>query len=179
MDEADYQRSQIAFLNWCATTLRRNGTLVYNHKPRRRNNTMIHPMEWISKVPRLTLMEEVIWNRGSTHNHSPRLLWPQTERLYILRRMDGMYRIANRQGCPQRSDVWDIPIPRNNGHNAPFPESLVAACLSLYSSEGDTVVDPYSGSGTVALVCRRMNRKFVGSEALPKYHALAQKRLAA
>ncbi|GAG49666.1 unnamed protein product, partial [marine sediment metagenome] len=84
LPENEYQDQQEAFFLWVADHLTENGTLVYNHKPRRRNGSMIHPAAWflrpeVTKV--LTLMEEVVWDRGSTHNHSNRLMWPQTERL--------------------------------------------------------------------------------------------------
>ena len=42
----------------------------------------------------LQLMEEIIWDRGSTHNHANRLFWPQTERLYVFRKADGEYRAS-------------------------------------------------------------------------------------
>ena len=77
MPESDYQDQQAAFLIWSAAHITSDGVVVYNHKPRRRNGTvMIYPAEWFL-CPEvrdcLTLVEEVIWDRGSTHNHAPAL----------------------------------------------------------------------------------------------------------
>lgn len=180
LPENEYQDSQAAFLHWCAEHLAVNGTLVYNHKPRRRGHALLHPVVWISRVPELTLVEEVIWNRGSTHNHSRAMLWPQTERLYVLRRRSGFYRFDNTRHLPQRSDVWNIPL-RSQGarHNAAFPLELAQAILAAWSQPGDLVCDPYSGSGTTALAAKGMRRRFIGAERLKKYHTLALERIAA
>ena len=92
LSEDEYQAQQVAFLFWCAKALKDDGTLVYNHKPRRKNGVMIHPMQWLLQCPELTLMEEIVWDRGSTHNHANRLFWPTTERLYVFRKSLGLSR---------------------------------------------------------------------------------------
>src|SRR6516162_5343527 len=61
-----------AFLLWCADHLLKDGVLAYNHKPRRRDYRLILPAAWFLRpavAERLTLVEEIIWDRGSTHNH--------------------------------------------------------------------------------------------------------------
>ena len=177
--EERYQKMQVDFLDWCHERLNENGTLIYNHKPRRVNGEMIHPMTWLSRCEKLVLMEEIIWDRGSTHNHSNRLMWPHTERLYVFRKRGEKYRLINDGSIPQRSDVWRIPRAKVNGHNAPFPEQLVEACIAGWSEPGDMVMDPYLGSGTTAVVAKRMRRSFVGSERLIKYYRAAKARVGA
>ena len=66
LPEDEYQRQQVEFLHWAARALKDDGTLVYNHKPRRKNGVMIHPMQWLLQCPDLTLMEEIVWDRRST-----------------------------------------------------------------------------------------------------------------
>ena len=119
-------------------------------------------------------MEEVIWNRGSTHNHAPQLMWPQTERVYIFKRAGDRYMLDNKK----YADIWNINRAKPNGHNAPFPEALVQRIVELWSEPGDLVCDPYSGSGTTAVVAKQMGRRFEGAEILEKYHALAERRIA-
>jgi modification methylase len=180
LPEFEYQDQQVEFLNWCASHLNEGGTVVYNHKPRRKDMRVIHPMEWILRVPALTLMEEIIWDRGSTHNHSNRMMWPETERLYVLRRTDdppSTYALYNSRDLPQRSDHWYIPRAAVNGHNAPFSEEMVRAAIEAWSKPGQVVMDPYSGSGTTAVVARDTGRSFVGAELLPEYHKLAMERI--
>lgn len=63
------------------------------------------------------------------------------------------------------------------GHPAPFPEELPYRLIKLYSFIGDTVLDPFLGSGTTAIVARHLNRNAVGYEINPDYIKLAKKRL--
>jgi len=50
-------------------------------------------------------------------------------------------------------------------------------CIKLFSFEGDTILDPFVGSGTTLLSCRINNRKGIGIEINNKYCGLAKKRL--
>lgn len=179
LPEEEYQQQQVELLTLAVKALKNDGTLVYNHKPRRKDMRMIHPMAWLSKVEGLTLMEEIIWDRGSTHNHSDRLMWPTTERLYAFRKTDGIYRFRNHSGLQYRSDVWRIPLTTRpaGGHAAPYPEPLAMAVLEAFSDEGDLVCDPYSGSGTTAVASAYLGRNFIGSEIDPKYHKASCQRL--
>ena len=139
---------------------------------------MIHPMSWISKVKQLTLMEEIIWDRGSTHNHSNRLMHPITERLYVLRLTNDKYTFLNTSELDYRSDVWRLGRAPVNGHNAPFPEELARNVIKAWTKPGDTVMDPYSGSGTTLFAALKEDRNFVGSEILPEYHEKITEKLA-
>lgn len=74
--------------------------------------------------------------------------------------------------------VWNIPIQKTSGsHLATFPEKLVEKCLLASTKEGDTVLDPFCGSGTTGIVARYYGRRFVGIDASLKYANLAIKRI--
>jgi DNA modification methylase len=61
------------------------------------------------------------------------------------------------------TNVWDIaPSIPKNPNPAAFPEKLVERIIKLYSRPGDWIVDPYSGSGTTCLVCKKYNRHYTG-----------------
>ena len=60
-----------------------------------------------------------------------------------------------------------------------MPEALVEPCILAGSAEGDLVLDPFTGSGTVAVVALRHGRNFVGTELNPDYGEIAQNRIAA
>lgn len=179
MQETDYQDSQVAFLAWARDHITKNGTIVYNHKPRRKLHAIIHPMTWISRVPGLVLAEEVIWDRESGHNHDQTMMWPQTERLYVLRRTEGRYCLKNTRATalPYNRDIWRIGRAEQIGHCAAFPLSLAEAAIKAWSKPGHLVVDPYSGSGTTAVAARNLGRRFEGSEILQKYYDIAIGRL--
>jgi DNA modification methylase len=166
----------VEFLLWAADHLDKSGVLVYNHKPRRRDRRMIHPGEWFLRPEvkdRLVLMEEIIWERGSTHNHGRQLMWPQTERLYVFRRSEDDYKLDNNKSLDFRSDVWRIGRAVANGHNAPFPLALAMAVIKAWSRPGELVCDPYAGSGTTGVAALKLGRRFAGAERLAKYHKVA------
>lgn len=74
--------------------------------------------------------------------------------------------------------VWEIPTkPYSEAHFAAFPEELVRRCLLAGCPDGGTVLDPFGGSGTTALVARKHARKSVLIELNPEYCELAAKRL--
>jgi len=77
-----------------------------------------------------------------------------------------------------RRTVWTISTKAYRGaHFATFPTDLVEPCVLAGSARGDTVLDPFAGSGTVGLVCAEHGRDFVGIELNPEYITLAQERL--
>jgi site-specific DNA-methyltransferase (cytosine-N4-specific) len=74
--------------------------------------------------------------------------------------------------------VWSINTEAFDGaHFATFPESLVAPCIMAGSREGDIVLDPFFGSGTVGCVALRNGRAFIGIEINPEYIEIAKKRI--
>ena len=77
-----------------------------------------------------------------------------------------------------RRSVWTIPTkPFRGAHFAVMPEALVEPCILATSREGDTVLDPFLGSGTVGLVAQRHNRRWVGCELNPEYAKIAEERI--
>lgn len=75
--------------------------------------------------------------------------------------------------------VWTInPQPFPDAHFATFPEELAERCVKAGSREGDTVLDPFAGAGTVGVVCARYGREFVGIELNPAYAQMAENRIA-
>jgi site-specific DNA-methyltransferase (adenine-specific)/site-specific DNA-methyltransferase (cytosine-N4-specific) len=58
----------------------------------------------------------------------------------------------------------------NKNHSAAFPQELPEWFIKLFTKEGDTVLDPFAGSGTSLSVSHRMNRNAIGIEVLPEYY---------
>ena len=78
-----------------------------------------------------------------------------------------------------KRDVWTINTkPFKGAHFAVMPEALVEPCILAGSKAGDTVLDPFTGSGTVGVVAKRHGRNFVGTELNPEYAAIAEQRIA-
>lgn len=76
-------------------------------------------------------------------------------------------------------DVWDIrpERARSVGHPAPFPAELPRRLIELYTYKGDTVLDPFAGSGSTALAAARTGRRYVCYDTDPAYLAIARERL--
>jgi len=71
-------------------------------------------------------------------------------------------------------NVWAInPQPFSEAHFATFPMALVKPCITAGSRAGDTVLDPFAGSGTTGIVAARHGREFVGIELNPQYAQMA------
>ena len=64
-----------------------------------------------------------------------------------------------------------------NHHPTVKPVHLMAWLVRLVSKEGDTVLDPFAGSGTTGVACRKLGRNFIGIEISPEYFKIAEKRI--
>jgi site-specific DNA-methyltransferase (adenine-specific) len=64
------------------------------------------------------------------------------------------------------------------GHPSPYPLELPNRCIRLFSYVGDTVLDPFLGSGTTLIACHRLKRKGIGVEIDEQYCRMAEERLA-
>jgi site-specific DNA-methyltransferase (adenine-specific) len=77
-------------------------------------------------------------------------------------------------------NLWEYALhgDRNSGsHPAPFPLELAKDQIISWSNKGDTVLDPFMGSGTTGSACLELDRNFIGIELVPEYYNIAQKRL--
>lgn len=128
---------------------------------------------------------DVVWNKPNampesvkdrpTRAHEYVFMLTKSERYFY------GYEAVMEQSGPKprnRRTVWDVntqPFP--DAHFATFPPALVRPCILSGSRQGDYVLDPFLGSGTVGLVCQEMKRNFVGIELHPEYVLLAARRL--
>ncbi len=73
--------------------------------------------------------------------------------------------------------IWTLPGASTRRHPAPFPLKLAERLVRMFSFAGDTVLDPFMGTGTTNLAARRWGRNSIGIEVIPEYHDLAQRRM--
>ena len=69
------------------------------------------------------------------------------------------------------------PRPFDNGHPCPKHTNWARWIIERATNEGDTILDPFLGSGTTAVACERMGRNCVGIEISPEYCEIARKRV--
>jgi site-specific DNA-methyltransferase (adenine-specific) len=72
---------------------------------------------------------------------------------------------------------WNFPGVRQSGHIAMFPEELPRRLIKMFSFVGETVLDPFAGSGTTALAAKNTGRNSVGYEINPEFIPLIQEKL--
>jgi DNA modification methylase len=91
----------------------------------------------------------------------------------------GVSDIAPRGFGRNKRTVWHVATqPYPEAHFATYPEKLIEPCILAGSQIGDTVLDPFNGSGTTGVVAIRHQRNYVGVELNPEYIALAERRIA-
>jgi len=107
---------------------------------------------------------------------------------YVLVFSKGQWRLDGDPGAgdlsskefQQFSDgFWEIPPEtRRRGHPAPFPEALIRRLVKFYSYQGNTVLDMFGGTGTVAAVARSLGRHYVHVDSSEEYCEQAIARVA-
>ena len=147
------------------------------------------------------LHEEIIWHKvtGGTNRYGSFVInpYPKYYRANIMHEFILVLRKGNvKSGRTQRDEtlpatheewtkeiansVWHIaPVPPGYiTHPCPFPEEIPYRLMKLYSYEGDTVLDPFNGSGQTTKVASHFNRRYIGIEIVNEYIQLATARLA-
>jgi DNA modification methylase len=99
----------------------------------------------------------------------------------ILQRQDaGVDSRTAGSGFRNQRNVWTIATkPFSEAHFATFPPEIPRRCIKAGSKPGDTVLDPFGGSGTTLLVADRLGRHGIGVELNPEYAAMARRRITA
>jgi site-specific DNA-methyltransferase (cytosine-N4-specific) len=93
-------------------------------------------------------------------------------------RWDAMSKEEQQSMPAMMRDVWFVPPTGYDGaHFAVMPEEIAARCVMAGSRPGDSVLDPFFGSGTVGQVSSNLGRRFVGCELNRDYQPLQKDRL--
>ena len=75
------------------------------------------------------------------------------------------------------SGHWNFGGVRQDGHIAMFPEELPKRLIKMFAFKGETVLDPFMGSGTTSLVARNLERNSIGYEINPEFIQIAKQKL--
>lgn len=174
--EEDYQKWQIEILNECYRVLKPTGSMFYNHKNRIKNFEISNPYSWIVQSD-FIVRQEIIWDRGSTVNLSPTRYLPITEKIYWLTKGRSEV-LFSRKYTNIGSEVWNISKEKNNPHPAPFPIDIPNNIIpAIAQGNRITILDPFMGSGTVAISAKLNNCDYIGFELFQEYINMANERL--
>lgn len=93
----------------------------------------------------------------------------------------GIKEKIKRKFSASERDVWRIPpinfTSNNKKHQAEKPVKLVEKMILNSTKENDIILDSFVGSGTTAIACRRLNRRWIGIEISEKYCSIAADRI--
>jgi len=137
----------------------------------------------------------IVWNEGNISRRTAWGSWMSASAPYIIAPVElivVLYKKRWRKTSGSRisditkaefmswtNGVWTFSgeSKRKIGHPAPFPVELPRRCIKLFSFVGDTVLDPFVGSGTTLLAAAMLRRFGIGVEIDPKYCELAKRRV--
>ena len=162
----------VAWQRNCLTEMLRiipeNGAIFYNHKWRVQAGLLQDRHDIVSGFP---VRQIIIWKRKGGINFNPGYFLPTYEVIYLIAKPKfELAKKANAYG-----DVWEFGQESKNKHPAPFPEDLIERIIS--STNSHIILDPFMGSGTTAIVAKKLNREFIGIDISPEYCQMAQERL--
>jgi hypothetical protein len=128
-------------------------------------------------------VKDPCWESCQYHSSSYRSV-DEFEHILIFARRDGDLNISRSKLSSKEwgewgsRSVWNIPSVRSNSdHPAQFPVQLPERIIKIYSNEGDTILDPFMGSGTTGVACVQTGRNFIGIEIDPTYYEIAHRKI--
>jgi len=137
----------------------------------------------------------IVWNEGNISRRTAWGSWMSASAPYVIapvelivvlykqewkkNRLDGQNDITRQEFLDWTNGLWTFQgeSKKRIGHPAPFPLELPRRCIKLFSFLGDTVLDPFLGSGTTLLAAEMNERKSIGIEIDESYCRIAKDRL--
>lgn len=110
---------------------------------------------------------------------------PKTKNCQYNGQTPNSFHVSRELGIPDKEyfvrnkrDVWSVATePSKESHIAMYPTKLIVPCILAGCRRGGVVLDPFMGSGTTALVAKRLERHFIGVELNPEYKKIADRRI--
>lgn len=168
--EEEYQDEQVAAMKTWASFAAADASVFYNHKNRYRDKEVVSPWRWLSETG-LKVRQEIIWKREGSVTQNARMFMPCDERIFWLRCGDDFF-FDDSTEHKTWSSVWQINSHKDREesmHGCAFPMELAARPIRACSERGDSVFEPYCGSGTTLIAAEQLGRRCYGMEISPQY----------
>ncbi len=196
LSEEDYRLMLDKVFSECKRVVSDTGSIWINIKNRCKNGIVIPPF-WIQDYFQdMYLKNLIVWNfdwGGSTNKRfAPRyefVFWFVKDKNNYTFNLDNV-KVPALNYRPDRyksqmknpTDVWKISMVSGNfeertSHPAQYPEELIERIILSGTNEGDIVLDPFMGSGTTAVVAKKLGRHYLGYETVNEYCEIAHKRI--
>lgn len=196
LDEIVYREMLSKVLSETKRVLKDDGQIWFNIKNRYNNGNMTPPFWILDYFQDMFLKNIIIWNfdwGGSTgkrfcSRYEYVFFFTKDKEKYTFNLDDVKVPALNYRPDRYKSqlknptDVWRISLvsgnsPERTEHPAQYPEELIERIIKTGTNEGDLVLDPFMGSGTTAVVAKKLKRNFVGFETETDFINIANKRL--
>jgi len=147
------------------------------------------PLSWYAEAKRIARLIGIITGSSGLKDSVP-MVGEDFIDIIAARNLNGMTRsplgFGNWLGCvvangkpTQGTNFFEFVV---NGdmpdHPSPKPLDYMRKLITRLTAEGETILDPFMGSGTTGVACVQTGRKFIGIEIDPDYYAIAEKRIA-
>ena len=137
----------------------------------------------VLKKLNLWIINDVIWfKKNAAPLLSKNRLAPSTELIWIASKTKKYYfdydtaKMIN--GGKQMRNLWEINAQKHiTSHPTEKPETLLKRIILLGSKKGDTILDPFMGSGTTGVIAKQLERNFIGFEINEEYFNIAKNRI--
>ena len=117
----------------------------------------------------LSVKETICWNKGHGFPTASRGILSRNWELVFVLSKGNKYTTTQGENEP-RWAKWDIPRPKQKEeHKATFPVDLAARAMCDFGAKGDSVYEPFCGSGTTLIAAEQLGRKCYGMEISPQY----------
>ena len=149
----------------------------------------------IAKETGFAYHSTIVWNEGNISRRTAWGSWKSASAPYVIAPVElivVLYKntwkktsgskesdISSQEFMEWTNGLWTFngERKRKNGHPAPFPVELPLRCIKLFSFIGDTVLDPFMGSGSTLVAASQCNRKGIGIEIDDGYCRIAAGRI--
>ena len=127
------------------------------------------------------LRQDIIWNKPNPMPESVRDRCTKShEYIFLFSKSQNYYFNVDaiKEETRRKRSVWNVTKkPYKGAHFAVFPPDLIEPCILAGSEKGDTILDPFMGSGTTAMVSKKLDRYYIGCELHENYGNLIEERV--
>jgi site-specific DNA-methyltransferase (adenine-specific) len=195
-----YLRFSRRWLARCRSWLKKDGRMCLNiplDKNKDGQQSVGADLTTMAKEVGFHYHSTIVWNEGNISRRTAWGSWMSASAPYVIAPVElivvlyreswkrcsgsGTSNISRNQFMEWTNGLWTFngESRRRTGHPAPFPVELPRRCILLFSFTGDTVLDPFMGSGTTLVAAAGCGRRALGIEIDETYCSIARKRLAA